>query len=186
MPKPAIKIAHKPIIRHILDWLESADFDNILVKTHYLADQVKDAIGEDNYVKICFNPEYIGTAQFLKLNEDKLEETFLVQNGDTLTNLDLKDIIEFHLINMNIATVFTKHDAIHTSGTYIFEKKIIDLIEDEQDIPDLMQKLIDKNIPINIYKSDAYYFDIANKEKLKKARKYYERYSNHPMSEMRI
>ena len=111
----------------------------------------------------------------MKLNKDKLEDPFLVQNGDTLTNLDLKDIIEFHLINMNIATVFTKDDAIHTSGTYIFDKEIIELIENEQDIPDLMQKLIDKNIPINIYKSDAYYFDIANKEKLKKARKYYER-----------
>ena len=152
-------------------------FDNILVKTHYLAEQVEEAIGEDNYVKTCFNHQYIGTAQFLKFNKDKLEETFLVQNGDTLTNLDLKDIIEIHLTNMNIATVFTKDNAIHTGGTYIFDKEIIDLIENEQDIAELMQKLLDKQIPINIYKSNAYYFDIANREKLAKARKYYGKFN---------
>ena len=74
---------------------------------------------------------------------------------------------------MNLATVFTKDDAIHTGGTYIFDKEVLDYIEDEQDIPDLMQKLIDKKIPINIYNSDAVYFDIANREKLAKARKYF-------------
>ena len=170
-PKPAIIIKGKPIIRHVLDWLEDVGFDDILVKAHYLANQVKKAIGEDENVQFIRETKLTATAYFLKRNEGKLEDEFLVTNGDTLTNLDLTEFIEFHLINKNIATVFTKDDAIHTGGTYIFDKEILGYVKKDMDIPHLMAVLVEANIPINLYFSDAHYFDTSTHEKLERARR---------------
>jgi len=150
--------------------LEDVGFQEILVKTHYLAEKVEKAIGKNKNVKLLYDADLIGTAQFLKKYQDKLDEEFIVMNGDTLTNLNLSEIIEFHLSNNNIATIFTKDNAIHSGGTYVFNKKVIEYLEDQENIPDLIQTLIDKDIPINLYQSNAWYLDIGSKKKLAKAK----------------
>ena len=171
IPKPALIVKGKPIIRHVLDWLEDVGFDDILVKAYYLADQVKEAIGEDTNVQFIHEMQLTPTAYFLKRNKDKLEDEFLVTNGDTLTNFDLAEFIEFHMVNRNIATVFTHDDALHTGGTYIFDKEIINYIKKDMDIPHLMAVLVEAGIPINLFFSDAVYFDTATSNKLEQARK---------------
>ena len=172
-PKPALIVKGKPIIRHVLDWLEDVGFDNIVIKLHYLPNKIKEAVGEDSNVTYIVEKQLTPTAKFLLDNKDYLEDEFLVTNGDTLTNLNLTEFIEFHLINKNIATVFTKDDAIHTGGTYIFDKEILEYVKDDMDISHLMAVLIEANIPINLYFSDATYFDTADHNKLEKARKYF-------------
>ena len=170
-PKPALIVKGKSIIRHVLDWLEDVGFDDIVIKLHYLPNLIKEAVGEDLNVTYIIEKQLTPTAKFLLDNKDYLEETFLVTNGDTLTNLNLTEFIEFHLINKNIATVFTKDDAIHTSGTYIFDKEILEYVKDDMDIPHLMAVLVKADIPINLYKPNVPYFDTATYEKLVKARK---------------
>ena len=174
-PKPALLVKGKPIIRHVLDWLEDVGFDNIYIKLYYLPDQVKKAVGEDENVHYITERNLTPTAYFLKKHKDKLEEAFLVTNGDTLTNLDLTEFIEFHLTNNNMATVFTHDDAIHTGGTYLFDKEVLDYVKKEDNIPDLMKRLIEKEIPINLFYSDARYFDVGTQEKLQKARTLYDK-----------
>jgi mannose-1-phosphate guanylyltransferase len=171
IPKPAIIVKGKPIIRHVLDWLENVGFDDIIVKTHYLPEKIKEAVGEDRNVVYINERKLTPTAYFLRKHKDYLEDEFLITNGDTLTNLDLLDFIEFHMINKNIATVFTHDDAIHTSGTYIFDKDILTYIKRDMDIPHLMAVLVEADIPINLYKSDIPYFDTADHAKLEKARR---------------
>ena len=170
-PKPAIEVKGKPIIRHVLDWLEDVGFDNIIVKTHYLPEKIKEAVGEDSNVTYIYETKLTPTAYFLKKNKSYLEDECLVTNGDTLTNLDLTDFIEFHMVNKNMATVFTKDDALHTGGTYIFDKEILNYIKRDMDIPHLMAVLVEADIPINLFFSDAEYFDTATHEKLMKARR---------------
>ena len=64
IPKPAIIVKGKPIIRHVLDWLEDVGFDDILVKAYYLADQIKEAIGDDKNVKFIRENQLTPTAYF--------------------------------------------------------------------------------------------------------------------------
>ena len=150
-------------------------FDDIVVKLHYLPNLIKEAVGEDENVVYIIDKKLKPTAKFLLDNKDYLEETFLVTNGDTLTNLNLTEFIEFHLMNKNIATVFTKHDALHTGGTYIFDKEILEYVKDDMDIPHLMAVLVEADIPINLYFSNASYFDTADKKKLEIARKHFKK-----------
>ena len=170
IPKPAIVVKGKPIIRHVVDWLEDVGFDEIIIKTYYLPHLIEEAMGEDENVMYLHENKLTPTAQFLKEHDAFLEDEFLVTNGDTLTNLNLLEFIEFHMVNKNIATVFTKDDALHTGGTYIFDKEILEYVKDDMDIPHLMAVLVEADIPINLYFSDAVYFDTATHAKLEKAR----------------
>ena len=75
------------------------------------------------------------------------------------------------MVNKNIATVFTHNDALHTGGTYIFDKEIINYIKRDMDIPHLMAVLVEADIPINLYNDNTPYFDTATYAKLEKAKK---------------
>ena len=174
-PKPAIKVGGKPIIRHVLDWLEDVGFDDILVKLHYMPDKILEAIGNDKYVKPIIERKLTPTAYFLKKHKKDLEDEFLVTNGDTISHLELTEFIEFHMVKPNLATVFTHHDALHTGGTYIFDKEILNYVKKDMDILHLMAVLVEADIPINLYFSDAQYFDTADLAKLQKARDFYEK-----------
>src|SRR3990167_3195334 len=96
IPKPALIVKGKPIIRHVVDWLEEAGFDDILIKCFYMPEKIKEAVGEDLNVTFITEFKLTPTAYFLKRNVDKLENEFLVTNGDTLNNLNLMDFCEFH------------------------------------------------------------------------------------------
>ena len=171
--KCALEVGGKPIIRHIIDGLEAVGFDDIIVTLKYLPDKVKEAVGDDEAVRY-YAQKTTGTAQCLKEIEKWLEEEFMVINGDTLTNLDYSKMIEWHLINDNIDTIFTKDDAIHTGGTYIFDREVLKYIRDEVNIPDLIQTLIKLDTPLSLYMGenpeDIWYQDIGTPTKLKQAR----------------
>ena len=178
-PKCALEVGGKPVIKHIIDDLEAIGFDDIVVTLKYLPDRVKTAIDEDEAVRYYIQ-KTTGTAQCLKEMDKSgyLESEFMVVNGDTLTNLNYAQMIEWHLINNNIATIFTKDDAIHCGGTYIFDREVLKYIDKEVNIPDLIQKLMGLNIPMSLYMGenpqDVWYLDIGTKAKLTEARKLYE------------
>lgn len=153
-----------------MDWLELVGFDNIIVKLFYMPDEVLAAIGEDECVTPIIESELTPTAAFLKEIGPRLEDPFLVTNADTLTEMDLREFIELHLLYKNVATVFTNDDALHTGGTYVFDKSLLPMIHDDWDIPDLMKYLVDNEFGINLYYSDSKYFDIGTHDKLRKAR----------------
>lgn len=169
--KPAILVAGKPIISYSIDNLKKHGINNILVKLHYLPHTIKSGIGWD--VDFIVEKKLKGTAYFLKKLD--LAPNFLVVNGDTITNVDIEDMFTVHVLSRNMVTIFTKDTALHTGGTYIFNKSVLKHISDQKDfmIVDLIAKLEEKNIPLTLYKSDAYYFDCGTPEKLEKARKYF-------------
>ena len=179
-PKPALKIGGKPLIRIILDQLEAVGFDDIIVKAYWLSGKLRDAIGDDGNVTFVTETKLTETATFLKKNADRLDGDFMVVNGDTLTNLDFKDIIDFHINSNKIATIYTRRNAVHSGGTYIFKKEILDYIPNEpwSINTDLIPDLLEKNIPIALYFSNAIYFDIATPVKLKQAKEAYKKWND--------
>ena len=98
-------------------------------------------------------------------------------NGDTITNVNLQEMLIEHHNNRNLATVFTHDDAIHTGGTYIFDKIVLSHIPQGKVYSikdDLMPQLIKKK-EVGLYKNEnEYYFDIGTFEGLQKAKEYFE------------
>lgn len=173
IPKPMIKVGGKPIMQHLVELLHSYGYD-VMANVHYLPEQIVKHFSGD--ILFSYEKELLGTAGAIAKVGRWLGEDFVVMNADTLTNINLNDMMKSHKGSGCIATIFTKDTATHNGGTIIFSKRVLDYIPPTGAYSiehDLTPDLIKRGIPINLYRSDAYYFDTANVEKLEKARKYY-------------
>ena len=100
IPKPMIKIDGLPILEHQIRLLKKYGLKDIIILTGYLAEVIEGYFknGQRFGVKITYiksDPE-IGNADRLKLAKKHLSEDFLVLYGDTMLDIDLKRLINFH------------------------------------------------------------------------------------------
>ena len=98
-PKPLLPVGDKPILEHILSWIDSSGIRNVYVSTHYLADQIKaflDVRGGVMRPTVIHERTSLGTAGALAHLAEPIEGPVLVVNGDVLTKLDLDALDAFH------------------------------------------------------------------------------------------
>lgn len=109
LPKPMVPIVNKPMIEHIVELLVSHEIRDILVTLYYLPEEVVSVLGDgSNFganITYSIETEQLGTAGSVKKLESKLDETFLIVSGDSLTDFDLQEIIFFHRQKKAAATV---------------------------------------------------------------------------------
>ncbi len=108
-PKPLFPISGQPLLdKTILD-LMKADCTGIVINTHHLHLQIEEFIRKQNYgisVTTRYEPEILGTGGAIKNTSDFWDEQpFMVINSDILTDIDLKDVYEYHLGHTHPATL---------------------------------------------------------------------------------
>ncbi len=99
MPKALVPIAGKPIIAWQIEWLRRFGIDTVVVLSGYLHEKIIQFLGSGAKfgVRAVYSVEDrpLGTAGALKNAEGVLrDEVFVALNGDVLTNLDLRRLIE--------------------------------------------------------------------------------------------
>ena len=100
--KPAIPVAGEPIIRRIVRWLAVHDVRDLVVNLHYLPQTVTAVLGDgsDLSVRVRYSweqPRILGSAGGPRHALDILgEDTFVIVNGDTLTDLNLTALLQAH------------------------------------------------------------------------------------------
>ncbi len=108
-PKPLLPFNGKPILEHIIFRAKKQGFNHFILSIHYLGHMIEDYFGngEKFGVKIEYLRENLplGTAGALSLLEKKPKETFIVVNGDIITNIDYTHLINFHKENKASATM---------------------------------------------------------------------------------
>jgi len=192
-PKPLLVVGEKPILQIILERLELFGFRNIILCTGYLSKSIEDFCG--NGTKFGLNISYykekkkLGTIGAVKNIEKVLQEPFLVMNGDLLTGLNFKNILDFHNSRTGIMTIGCKnftskipYGVLETEGTvvnrilekpsyvyrvsggiYVLNQECLKFIPKNKyfDITDLMEQiLISKNI-LNAFPIEEYWLDIG-------------------------
>src|SRR6058998_3186441 len=101
-PKPMLPLGPYPIIHYVLSHLSRNGFHDIIIIVGYLKDQVMGYLGDGSLfgVRITYvvEPEGVafGTAGSLKLAAHLLDDTFLVVQSDTITELPLREMGLFH------------------------------------------------------------------------------------------
>ena len=99
-PKPLLEVGNKPLLETILEQLLSHGFQRIYVAVNYLADAVKEHLGDgaswNAEIKYIEEEERMGTAGALGLLPDKPTAPFLVMNGDLLTNVNFRHLLSYH------------------------------------------------------------------------------------------
>jgi NDP-sugar pyrophosphorylase family protein len=100
--KPALPVAGEPLIRRIVRWLGSHDVHDLVVNLHYLPHTVTAALGDgsDLSARVRYSweqPRILGSAGGPRHALDTIgEETFVIVNGDTLTDLNLSALVDAH------------------------------------------------------------------------------------------
>ena len=109
-PKHLLPIANRPHIEHVFDLLMAHGIDDIVLTTSYLAEAFEEtqrSVAERGLgLQVTHEEVALGTAGALKNAEDEVGHgTFMVFNGDVLTDVDLDLVLEFHRSNRAEATI---------------------------------------------------------------------------------
>lgn len=111
-PKPMFSILNRPVLEYTFKLLKKYGINEVIVNVHHCADTIKDYFenGERWGIKISysFEKELLGTAGGVKKAEDFFDDTFLVMSGDGLTDVNLKDLIDFHFRKKSAVTIGLK------------------------------------------------------------------------------
>jgi len=193
LPKPLLPIDHMPILEVVLRQMKNAGVDEVVLTVGYLAGLLQSFFQDGSRLglKVRYSCEQfpLGTAGPLAL-VDGLTNTFLVTNGDVLTNLSFEELIRFHRERGGIATIASHHrqvridygvlkmnggyeiagydekptiDYVVSMGVYVFEPAVLKYIPHNQylDFPDLVLKLIAAGEKVVSYPFEGYWMDLG-------------------------
>ncbi|GAA0787432.1 nucleotidyltransferase family protein [Roseibium denhamense] len=115
VPKPMVHLGEKPILERIIDVTRNQGYRSYYISVRYLSEKIIDHFGDGSdwgiSIQYVQERERLGTAGALRLIADKLDEPFLVMNGDLVTNMDFNSLRHFHRETDSIATMCVReHD----------------------------------------------------------------------------
>lgn len=201
LPKPLMPVGSLPVIERLLKWLRRNGVTEVFVTTGYLGHLLKALCGDgtqwDMSIKYSEEPEPLGTVGALNLVRDGLDETFLVLNGDLLTDLDLRAFVQYHRrhgdaltvgvtekpVKVDLGVIDTEGDRICgfrekptfsyevSMGIYCMEPEILEYIP--KGVPfgfdDLMYRMIDQEKPVRVFRHKGLWVDVGRPEDFHKA-----------------
>jgi NDP-mannose synthase len=201
LPKPLMPVGERAILELVVDQLEACGIKDITFCVGYLAHLIQAVFDhrQNGHVSIEYVHEQqaLGTAAPLRL-VDGLDSTFLVMNGDVLTELDYRDLIRYHQEHGNMLTIATRQRAIKVDygilhldvmqrvrdfeekpeisspvsmGVYVMEPEVLEHIPEDEcfDFPHLVETLLKAGLPIGSYRYDGLWFDIGRQEDYEQA-----------------
>ena len=135
VPKPMIPIINKPVMEFLVDLLRQHGFDDIIVSTAYRAADIEQYFRDGSRfgVEIAYSfegyfdngrvvAEGLGAAGGLRKIQDQFgffDETFAVDSGDAIVDVDFTKALAFHRRKGSAATMLLKevpHDAVGRYG----------------------------------------------------------------------
>ena len=171
VPKPLIPIKNIPIIEWQIKYLKKFGISEIIVCSGYKTKMIENYLNNKKLgIKITFSVEDkpLGTGGAIKKAGKKIKDkSFLVINGDIITNIDLKKLIKK---NNTIASIQlkTKFGILQTDGNKIIkfdEKKEIENLWMNAGIYHLNKETL-KELPTVGDIEKTLFPDYAKKEKL--------------------
>lgn len=120
-PKPLLPVSGKPILGHIIERAKLDGFTHFVLAIHYLGIMIEEYFGNGDrwQVQIDYLREQspLGTAGALGLLATRPEESFVVTNGDVLTDINYGELLDFHIRYGAAATMAVRlHEWQHPFG----------------------------------------------------------------------
>jgi len=202
-PKPMLPIDETPILEIVIRQLVYYKFKEIIISVGHLAELIKAYFNTYNNlpsnVKLSYVREKhpLGTAGSVSLISPP-PNSFLVMNGDVLTTLNYRKLMEFHKKNGCVMTVamhknevkvdygvlsitdfeeIVKYeekptlDYLVSTGIYVLEPDVFKYIEKNKklDMPVLINRLLSKGEKVKGFFLDDYWLDIGMPEHYEQA-----------------
>lgn len=194
MPKPMLPVGDKPLLQHIVEQLRDSGITRVNLTTHYMAEVISRHFGDgrDFGVDIRYVEEDrpLGTAGALRLLDNATsDEPMLVINGDILTQVDFRAMVDFHRDHDADLTVavrpydvqipygvvecsgpnvqhLAEKPKLHffvNAGMYLLSPSVHAYIPDGErfDMTDLIQRLLDEGRKVVSFPVWEYWLDIG-------------------------
>jgi NDP-mannose synthase len=200
IPKPLVPVGDRPVVEHIVHALARIGAHRIDLCVSHLGELIQlyfsqMVIPEGIQLAFHWEDEPLGTAGALRLVPD-LDDMFIAMNGDVLTNLDYRELVEFHREREALLTIAMQTKAVqvelgvikqvgglvndyvekplldyHVSmGIYVYERRALDYLPPGPcQFPELVLRLIARNQRVAAYLTDADWFDIGTIEEYERA-----------------
>ena len=201
IPKPLMPIGDMPILEVLVHQVKRAGIDEITLSVGHLAGLLQAFFQDGTQMGIKINYSYeqtpLGTVGPLPLVKG-LEQTFLVLNGDVLTDLEFADLIAFHRqskaivtiamhkrqvkIDLGVIQLSDKQDVIGyiekpcydyqvSMGIYVFEPGALNFIPQNTffDFPSLILELIKEGQKVAGYPFTGYWQDLGRPDDYERA-----------------
>ncbi|MEA2098283.1 MAG: sugar phosphate nucleotidyltransferase [Patescibacteria group bacterium] len=97
----------KMFVEHIFDWLRREGIKEVIISAGGLSQEVKNKIGDGREfnLQVSYLPKDTGTASILKYLVNIIDETFLMMNGDVLSDVNLDEMFDFHKKSGGLCTI---------------------------------------------------------------------------------
>jgi len=206
-PKPLMPVGDYPILEVIVRQLAREGFDHITMAVNHQANLIKAFFGDGDAwnVRIDYSLETqpLSTIAPLCLIDD-LPDTFLLMNGDILTDLRFRDLYREHLAGGSAFTIgasrrthtidygVLRADAAHvlvgfeekpsvdylvSMGVYVVQKSLLSLVPPGRPygFDDLMHALIARGDRVQVRPHDGYWRDLGRPDDYTQAVEEFER-----------
>ena len=193
-PKPLLKIGTKPILALILESFIKSGFHKFYISTHYLPEMIQDYFGDGSNWGVSITYIYeeapLGTGGALGLlPHNEINLPMLMMNGDVLTTLDYRGLLDFHNEQTNIASMCVRkyehqvpYGVVESSGskiTSMVEKPVLNYFinagiyvlspelvksvkaQTKVDMPTLLEQKIKQGNDVTVFPLHEYWLDIG-------------------------
>jgi len=201
LPKPLMPVGEMPILEVIVRQLRCAGIDEIILTVGHLAALLRAFFGDGSHfglkIRYSYEDQPLGTAGPLALVEG-LDETFLVMNGDILTDLNVRELVQYHK-EMGASATIAMHqrkvkvdlgvilcdggsrvvgyiekptyDYQVSMGIYVFEPRVLNFIPRGKylDFPNLVHKLLGEGEKVVGYLFNGYWQDLGRPDDYEQA-----------------
>ena len=198
LPKPLMPIGDMPILELLLRQLKHHGVTEVILAVNHLAHLISSFFGngEKLGMRITYSVEDrpLGTAGAIATNLDALSEHFIVSNGDLLTTLNFRAMVNAHLeadasatlaahrrtAQMEFGALTVEADDTITEvrekptlhfnagmGMYVLSREAVRPFfgrDEYLDMPDLVRKLIQRGDRVRAYMEDCTWIDIGRPE----------------------
>ena len=207
LPKPLMPVSDMPILEVLIRQMKRCGIEEIVLTVGHLSELLRSFFQDGSRfgvgIRYSLEEEPLGTAGPLAMVEG-LDDTFLVTNGDVLTNLDFNALVEFHKMQKASATIAMHQRSIHidlgviecngsyeienyiekptleytvSMGVYVFEPEVIRHIprRSYMDFPDLVLSLLENGEKVVGFPFDGYWQDLGRPDDYERATADFER-----------
>ena len=192
LPKPLMPLGDRPILDVLLRQVVHAGAEHVSISVGHLGGIIESWVRAEDFgvpISFLYESEPLGTAGALR--GAGARETFMAMNGDVLTTLSFRSLVEHHRASGAVATMAVterttqvEYGVVQTDGAgmlagleekphlsytvsmgvYVFEPRAADLIAHGEriDFPDLLERAMERGERVSTYLHEGYWRDIGN------------------------
>lgn len=204
-PKSLAQIGNKPILETILDGFIEHGLKRFLLSVNYKAEMIKDYFGDGSRwgaeIEYIHEQQPMGTAGALGLLPFKPKQPLFVMNGDLLTRVNFRQMLDFHFEHLGAATIGVREYFSHipygvvktdghrflsieekpmqkffiNAGIYVLAPEVLSLIPQGCcfDMPDLFARISNNGLNVATFPIREYWLDVGTVDSLNRARSEY-------------